>query len=76
MEIQNSIGFKNNPAYRLVVYTVIATAVAFGVKQIVNVAKCGGLEEITITAEEPVIVYEHQSDKYDAGVQHQTSLSE
>ena len=74
--MDNFIGFKNNPAYGFVVYTVLATAGTFAVKQIVDAAKCGKLEEITITAEEPVIVYEHQSDKYDAGVQHQTSLSE
>jgi len=73
MTNENLVGFKNNPAYRLVVYTVLTTAATFAVKQVVD----AGLEQkITVTAEEPIVTYENSSDKYDAGVQYQAVLME
>lgn len=76
MEDQKLIGFKNNPAYQLVIYTVLATVGTFGVKQIVDAAKCGKLEEITISTEKPIINGGHPSDKYDAGVNYQAVFTE
>ncbi|MDP3990667.1 MAG: hypothetical protein Q8Q01_05705 [archaeon] len=68
---ENLIGFKNNPAYRLVVYTVLTTAATFAVKQVVD----AGLEDrITITAEEPIVTYGDSG--YDAGVQYQAAFLE
>lgn len=71
--MDNLVSFKNNPAYRLVVYTVLATAGTFAVKQCGEHSK---LEEITVTAEKPIIIDEHPSDMYDAGVKYRAVLSE